>query len=101
MFLTGSRQSIDSIIGYTIIKLEVIIFLSNNNMEGVTQEILNLVKKKMEEQGAYDRDAYKQFIKETIDYFEEKGKLTDDDNLEFMEDQLLDMWEEVEEEFAS
>ncbi|MFA4834260.1 MAG: hypothetical protein WC619_05490 [Patescibacteria group bacterium] len=70
-------------------------------MEEVTQEILNLVKKKMKEQGAYDREAYKQFVEETIDYFEEKGKLTDDDNLEFMEDQLLDMWEEVEEEFAS
>ena len=70
-------------------------------MDEVVQEILNLVKKKMKEQGAFDRDAYKQFVEETIDYFEEKGKLTDDDNLEFMEDQLLDMWEEVEEEFAS
>ena len=70
-------------------------------MEGATQEILNLVKKKMREQGAYDREAYRQFIEETIAYFEEKGKLTDDDNLEFMEDQLLDMWEEVEEEFVS
>jgi uncharacterized membrane protein (DUF106 family) len=70
-------------------------------MEGIIQEILNLVKKKMKEQGAYDREAYKQFVEETIDYFEEKGKLTDDDNLEFMEDQLLDMWEEVEEYFAS
>ncbi|MDD5071248.1 MAG: hypothetical protein PHQ42_00725 [Patescibacteria group bacterium] len=70
-------------------------------MEGTIQEILNLVKKKMKEQGAYDREAYKQFIEETIDYFEEKGKLTDDDNLEFIEDQLLDMWEEVEEKFVS
>jgi len=70
-------------------------------MDEIIYEILDLVKKKMREQGAYDREAYKQFIEETIDYFEEKGKLTDDDNLEFMEDQLLDRWEEVEEEFAS
>ncbi|MDD5032352.1 MAG: hypothetical protein PHR36_04945 [Patescibacteria group bacterium] len=70
-------------------------------MEEIIQEILELVKKKMEEQGAYDREAYKQFVEETIDYFEEKGKLTDEDNLEFIEDQLLDMWEGVEEKFAS
>ncbi|MDD5291197.1 MAG: hypothetical protein PHZ04_03725 [Patescibacteria group bacterium] len=70
-------------------------------MDETIYEILSLVKKKMKEQGAFDREAYKQFVEETIDYFEEKGKLTDDDNLEFMEDQLLDMWEEVEEGFAS
>ena len=70
-------------------------------MDDIIYEILELVKKKMKEQGAYDRDAYEQFIEETIDYFKEKGKLTDDDNLEFIEDQLLDRWEEVEDEFAS
>jgi len=72
-----------------------------HNMDETIYEILNLVKKKMREQGAFNREAFKQFVEETIDYFEEKGKLTDDDNLEFMEDQLLDRWEEVEEEFAS
>jgi len=72
-----------------------------HNMDETIYEILNLVKKKMREQGAFNREAFKQFVEETIDYFEEKGKLTDDDNLEFMEDQLLDMWEEVEAEFAS
>lgn len=70
-------------------------------MEEITEEILELVKKKVEEQGAYDRDAYKQFVQETIDYFIEKGKLTDDDNLEFIEDRLMDMWEIVRDEFAS
>lgn len=70
-------------------------------MEEVAQEILELVKKKMAEQGAYDRDAYKQFVNETIDYFIEKGKLTDDDNLEFIEDRLMDMWTVIRDEFAS
>lgn len=70
-------------------------------MEAVIEEILTLVKKKMNEQGAYDRAAYKQFIEETIEYFQEKGKLTDDDNLEFIEDQMLDMWETVQDELAS
>lgn len=69
-------------------------------MESITEEILQLVKKKMIEQSAYDRDAYKQLVEETIDYFREKGKLTDDDNDEFIEDQLLDMWETVQEEFT-
>jgi polyhydroxyalkanoate synthesis regulator phasin len=69
-------------------------------MELFIEEILELVKKKMQEQGAYTRDAYKQFVEETIDYFIEKGKLTDDDNLEFIEDKLMDMYEEISNEFA-
>lgn len=69
-------------------------------MEQLTQEILNLVKKKMEEQAAFDRDAYKELVEETIEYYRERGRLTDDDNDEFIEDQLLDMWEEVQDEFA-
>lgn len=67
-------------------------------MEMIISEILQLVKKKMSEQGAYDRDAYKNFVEETIDFFQERGKLTDDDNLEFIEDRLMDIWPEVEEE---
>ena len=62
-------------------------------MEFEIEKILSLVKKKMREQGGYSRDAYKQYVVETIDYFLEKGKLTDDDNLEFIEDRLMDMWE--------
>lgn len=69
-------------------------------MEEITQEVLNLVKKKMVEQGGYDRHAYKHFIEETIDYFNEKGKLTDDDNLEFLERRLMDMYEMVRDEFS-
>lgn len=69
-------------------------------MESIVDEILRLVKKKMIEQSGYDRDAYKQLVEETIEYFRERGKLTDDDNDEFIEDQLLDMWETVSDEFA-
>lgn len=70
-------------------------------MEGMLEEILILVKKKMREQGGYNRDAYKQFVDETISYFLEKGKLTDDDNLEFIETRLMDMWSGVEEKFTN
>lgn len=69
-------------------------------MESIVDEILQLVKKKMIEQSGYDRDAYKQLVEETIEYFRERGKLTDDDNDEFIEDQLMDMWEIVSDEFA-
>ncbi|MBU4374906.1 hypothetical protein KKH38_00140, partial [Patescibacteria group bacterium] len=65
-------------------------------MEPIVEEILQLVKKKMQEQGGFDRDAYKQLVEETILYFQEKGKLTDDDNLEFIEDRLMDVWEDVQ-----
>ena len=69
-------------------------------MEPIVEEILQLVKKKMQEQGGFDRDAYKQLVEETISYFQEKGKLTDDDNLEFIEDRLMAVWGDVQNEFA-
>ena len=69
-------------------------------MEQQTSEILDLVKKKMREQGAFSRDAFKEYIQETIEYFREKGKLTDDDNEELIEDKIMQHWQEVESEFV-
>ena len=69
-------------------------------MEETSQEILDLVKKKMQEQGAYDRDAYKSLIEETIEYFREKGKITEDDNEAFIKEKLMDMWEMVQDEMS-
>jgi hypothetical protein len=69
-------------------------------MDYELEEILILVKKKLREQGAYDFEAYKELVAETIAYFIEKGKLTEDDNLEFIEDQLLDLWESVQNDLA-
>ena len=66
----------------------------------IVEEILELVKKKMVEQAAYTRDAYQELVQETIEYFREKGKITDDDNDEFIEDQLMEMWEIVKDEFT-
>lgn len=64
------------------------------------EEILNLTKKKMHEQGAYGRDEYKNLIMETIDYYLSKGKLTDDDNLTFIKGRLLDMYSVVKDEMG-
>jgi hypothetical protein len=69
-------------------------------MEEIIEEILALVKKKMIEQGGYDREAYREYINETIEYFKEKGKIIEDDNYELAKDQLLDMWEDVEAELS-
>lgn len=69
-------------------------------MEAIINEILSLVKKKMQEQGGYDREAYKQYIEETIQYFQTKGKISEDDNTEFIEDRLMDMWPQVQESIS-
>lgn len=69
-------------------------------MDEITQEIYTLVKKKMAEQGAYDRDAYSDLIDETIEYFYEKGKLGDNENEELIKDQLMAMWDEVDEDMG-
>lgn len=70
------------------------------SMEPLAQEIFELVLVKLREQAAYNRDAYKQLVEETIDYFNERGKIDEDENLEFIEDQLMSMWEQVETELG-
>lgn len=70
-------------------------------MEVIIQEVLNLVKKKMEEQGGYDVDAYRQYVNETIEYFIEKGKISEEDNTEFIENRLMEIWPQVEKNISS
>jgi polyhydroxyalkanoate synthesis regulator phasin len=65
------------------------------------EEILELVKKKMQEQGGYDREAYKEYVEETIDYFIEKGKLSEEENTGLIEDTLLDLWDEVKDDLVN
>ncbi len=69
-------------------------------MEALLENILSLVKKKMQEQGGYSRDAYNDFIDETVEYYKQKGKITDDDNEEFIKDRLMEMWDDVEKEIT-
>ena len=69
-------------------------------MEPILEEILNLTKKKMHEQGAFSRGEYKNLVRETIDYYLSRGRLTDDDNLTFIEDRLLDMYGVVRDEMG-
>jgi polyhydroxyalkanoate synthesis regulator phasin len=69
-------------------------------MEDIINDILILVKKKMREQGGYDHESYRQFVEETVDYFVEKGKLSEEDNLDFLITTLLERWEDVENKLA-
>jgi hypothetical protein len=69
-------------------------------MDIISAEILLLVKKKMAEQGAYDRNSYDLIVEEAIDYFKEKGKLTDEDNEQFIKDQLAEMFEAARDNLA-
>ncbi len=73
---------------------------TENVMDEIISEILDTVKLKMEEQGAFDRDAYEEFIEETIQDFREYGKLTDEDSDEYIKDELMKIWEDIENEFA-
>lgn len=64
-------------------------------MEAIIQEILNSVKDKMKSEGAYTHAAYREYVEETIEEFQEAGRITDDENVEFIEDRLMDLWSQV------
>jgi polyhydroxyalkanoate synthesis regulator phasin len=66
-------------------------------MEEIIEEILILVKKKMREQGGFDHESYRQYVEETVNYFIEKGKLSEEENLQFLIDELMERWENVKE----
>lgn len=69
-------------------------------MENIAAEILQLVKKKMKEQGAYDRESYDEFITESIEYFKERGKMSDDENEGLILAELDEMFEHVKDTMA-
>lgn len=69
-------------------------------MDTITAEILKLVKTKMVEQAAYDRDSFDEIVEETINYYIERGKLGEDENIEFIKDQLTQMFESVKGDLA-
>jgi hypothetical protein len=68
-------------------------------MESTIEEMLVLIRKKIAEQGAYDREAYRHFVGETIEYFRERGKLSDDENEDYLENALMNRYQEVRDDF--
>lgn len=69
-------------------------------MDPITQEIFDLIKVKLREQGAYDHNAYSELVEETIEYYRERGLLSDDDNDELIRNQLLEQWEWLQEHMS-
>ena len=69
-------------------------------MDNLVGEILQLVKKKMKEEGAYDRDSYDEFIEESLDYFKERGKMSDDENESLIRAELDEMFEHIKDQMA-
>ncbi len=69
-------------------------------MDETMKEILELARKKMRESGEYDREAFRQYIKESIDYYLEKGRLTEEDNLDLIQEQLMELLNDIEDREA-
>ncbi len=69
-------------------------------MDEITQDMYQLIKTKVSEQGAYDLDAYSEVVDEVIDYYLEKGKIDDDDNMVFIKDQLMAMHDSATDQLA-
>lgn len=69
-------------------------------MDEIKQDILNLAKKKMRESGEFSREAYRQFIEESIEYYLEKNRLTEEDDLDAIQEEMMEMFNDIEEEEA-
>lgn len=66
----------------------------------LTEELFISVKSKMENQGAYNRAAYKEFVEEAILDFKRDGLITDDDDFEAAKDKLMLRFEEARDYFT-
>ena len=69
-------------------------------MDEITQDMYQRIKAKVSEQGADDLDAYSEVVDEVIDYYLEKGKIDDDDNMVFIKDQLMAMHDSATDQLA-
>lgn len=69
-------------------------------MDDVIQKIYSLAKKKMREQGGYDRETYEGFIDENIDYYVSRGQLDENENIALIKDQLMSMWETAQDSLS-
>jgi len=67
------------------------------DLNGVLNEIIT----RMEEEGAYDRDVFYSMVEEVLEEKRELGTLTDDDDIEEMEDVLKKRWPEAEASFSN
>ena len=69
-------------------------------MDDIVQKMYILVKRKVREQGAYELDAYSEVVDEVIDYYLEKGKIDEDENMAFIKDQLMSMFDSATDQLS-
>ena len=62
-------------------------------MDPIANQIYHAVKEKMEESGETTYEAYEELFDETMDELKDSGELTDDDNEEFIREQVIQMWD--------
>jgi hypothetical protein len=66
-------------------------------VSGYFTEVVN----RLEDEGAFDRQAYYDMVEEVLEEKLENGLLTDDDDIETMKETLRQRWPEAEEAFTS
>lgn len=73
-------------------------------MDNVTFDlngVFNEIVARMTEEGTADREAYYDLVEEVLEEKRESGILTDDDDIEEMEDVLKKRWAEAEASFET
>jgi hypothetical protein len=65
-------------------------------MDETSQLILELAKTKMREAGNFTREAWHDFIEESIEYYYEIGRLSEEDDLDALTEELMEMFNEIE-----
>jgi hypothetical protein len=65
-------------------------------MDEAMQDVLELARTKMREAGEYTPEAFREFIEESIDYYLEKGRLSEEDDLDAIKEELIKMYDEIE-----
>jgi hypothetical protein len=67
-------------------------------MDELSKDILELARTKMREAGSFTREAFLDFIEESIEYYYETGRLSEEDDLDAIKEELMATYNEVETE---
>lgn len=65
-------------------------------MNETMQKILDLARKKMRESGEYGREAFREFLEESLDFYVERGEISEDENLDMMLGELTELYNTIE-----
>jgi hypothetical protein len=65
-------------------------------MDEVMQKILSLTRKKMREAGEYGREAFHEYAEESLDFYLDRGEITEDENLDLLLEELMENYNDIE-----